>query len=158
MAAWHWGTDSSVVEQSPLRTGRNPIVCWPSFRVGLPGRWLYIFILDLKAIGINQSSHIQLYHYIIFDGLKYSNSGMSKLLETLTVTRRMVVVYLHCSYELLISKRNGFVTFWTRVTESLLIDNSCVMWRCNLVDVFTSLHQAVTCLANCMVSHSLKRV
>jgi len=42
-AAWHWGIYNSVKEQSPLRTRLHPVLCWPSFRVGLPGWWLYIF-------------------------------------------------------------------------------------------------------------------
>jgi len=48
---------------------------------------------------------------------------MSKLLETLTVTRRTVVASLICNYQLLIS-----------------------LVPCE--DVFTSLQQAVTCQAN----------
>jgi len=51
---------------------------------------------------------------------------MSKLLETLTVTRRKVVGSLNCSYQLLI-----------------------YLVSCD--DVFTSLQQAVTCQANCTV-------
>jgi len=75
----------------------------------------------------DRSSHIKLCHYICVDTLRYSNAGMSKLLETLTVTRREVVASLNCNYQLLISKRKGFVTFWISITESLLIGLSFVM-------------------------------
>jgi hypothetical protein len=56
-------------------------------------------------------------HCICADTLPYSNANMSKLLETLTVTRRKLVASLNCKYQLLISKTNGFVTIWIRVSE-----------------------------------------
>jgi len=46
---------------------------------------------------------------------------MSKLLEKLTFTRRKILASLNCSFQLLISKTNEFVTIWIRVTEIILI-------------------------------------
>ena len=37
-AAWHWGSDSSVVKRLPWGTRPHPIVCRLSVRVGLRGR------------------------------------------------------------------------------------------------------------------------
>jgi hypothetical protein len=34
-AAWHWGSDSSGVNDSFGEPGRNPAVCRPSIRVGI---------------------------------------------------------------------------------------------------------------------------
>jgi len=70
-AAWHWVTYNSVNEQSPLRTRRHPIVCWPSCRLGIPVRWLYIFphfvgmVLSGTLTDVNECINHRLWRRII---------------------------------------------------------------------------------------------